>query len=158
MKRGLTTTNWDAVIASTPMNRDAAIVASGKGGAFVPRKAGIVQPWDAHSDAPLPIAPVTEKMRRLPKFVDLSGTEIGKLTVVGISSTKDRNRSGHAWVVRCRCGKYEHRRTKSLRNMMSIAGIEPIKRAECKECDYTREMLAGRTGVAFPKQTLGAKK
>ena len=58
------------------------------------------------------------KVKRLTKanlnsnsFIDLSGAEFGKFTVIGLSA-----HSKGRWVVRCECGEHEFRTAKAIKN------------------------------------------
>lgn len=70
---------------------------------------------------------------------DMTGTTVGRLEVVGYyGSTTSRNRG--LWVVRCRCGSYEVRRTKTLRNAI-VDGLEMCCHI-CKKLDRLREQYS----------------
>lgn len=122
-------TNWDALLASVPANRAAALDANAKGTEFRPAKE-IIKEWDRRSHAPFPT-------KRVPFGVDLTGLKVGRLTVIGLADLDERKAKSAAWVVRCACGYYEIRRSKSLRSPAYAA------RAMCSHCDYQTELRAG---------------
>lgn len=138
------TTNWDALLASAPQNRQAAFFANGKGGAFVPRKQ-IIHERDVHTRNPIPTRPFGGGSK------DLTGLKIGRLTVIGLAVQRPKSKKQKGcWVVRCLCGAFEIRKAKYLQN------ADPT-RAECKECDHLHQMQLGQTGVEFPKITVRAR-
>lgn len=125
------TTNWDAVVASAPLNADAAKALNAVGESFVPRRE-VVNETAFRSDVP-------PQMRRLPPDApNLAGMKVGKLTVIGLAAfgKGGKNRRA-AWVVRCACGWYETRSAKVLRDPAYAA------RAMCGECDYVRQIASG---------------
>jgi hypothetical protein len=73
----------------------------------------------------------TDTLCKQPSFEDFTGRRIGRLTVVGRSGKKDR---GTRWLVRCDCGRYEGRRTKTLKNLRSD---------RCSECDRLDQIRKG---------------
>lgn len=125
-------TNWDALLASDPVNTGAAKDAAAKGINFDPTKR--IREWDLHSHAPI-------KTKRVRSGIDLTGHRCGRLTVIGLADLPNRGKANGAraaWVVRCICGYYETRSAKALRSP------EYAKVAMCKACDYERELRAGR--------------
>lgn len=102
-------TNYDRIITSAPLDRQAAVIgaADGEGGEqeLAPTKAAGRVQWDA----PPPCEPLPSGV------VDLSGMVVGRLKVLrflgrGSGSGADANR----WLVRCSCGAYESRRNKPI--------------------------------------------
>jgi hypothetical protein len=69
-----------------------------------------------------------------PKKHDLTGKRQGRLYIEGIfigqPKKQNRTKGGSIWVVRCDCGKYEFRRTRSLKN--------PNNAKDC--CQYCRKI------------------
>jgi hypothetical protein len=146
------TADWDAIIASVPLDKGAGVVTSrDKSGGFVPRKK-ILHACDVHSPAPLKTKAITKEHRKSQGFQDFTGLRVGRLFVVGLADFENANRDG-GWVVRCACGYYEHRKSKTLKKYVA----DPA-RAMCTECDYLSELRKGNGGVQFPKQTVGAKR
>lgn len=124
------TTDWDAVLTSSPVNTDAALTRDGRGKGWVPEVRQSL--GHVRSHAPLPMKPAITG-------VDLTGFRCGKLTVVGLADMPERNaKRPAAWVVRCVCGYYETRTAKALRSP------EYAAKAACNECTYLRELKAGR--------------
>lgn len=63
----------------------------------------------AHAETPLPTCPAR------PNELDMTGFRADDLTVVGKSPQKSKTDKA-LWVVRCNCGRYEHRTRKALMN------------------------------------------
>lgn len=114
------TVNYDALAASAPLNTDAAIARDGSGESWAPiRKAAPANHWDA--------PPVCQP---LPSGVEnLRGRRVGRLVVVSYYGSDN----GSRWLVRCACGAYETRRTKSVLNPPAIEAV-------CSECDRLRHL------------------
>lgn len=72
---------------------------------------GTIPDHHVHSSTPLPIRKITKQMKGCRGFSDLTGHKQGRLTVIGLSMG-----IGGRWVVRCQCGAYEVRSSKSLMN------------------------------------------
>lgn len=127
-------TNWDALLASTPISSQAAKDASARGTSFKPAK-DLYGDHHQHSHAPFKTKPIKTG-------IDLTGHVWGRLTVIGLADLPDRKKSDKsrkaAWVVRCTCGTYEMRTARALRDPKYLS------RAMCSECDYVSEMKAGR--------------
>lgn len=128
------TTNWDAVIASAPLNKDAAVARDGKGTHWTPEMK--LSRGKVRHFAPIP----TKPLKMMYMATNLTGLRVGKLTVVGLADFPERNKKRPAaWVVRCVCGYYETRTAKALRNPAFVATNH-----ECDECRYLTELKAGR--------------
>jgi hypothetical protein len=94
----------DLIITSTPVNKTAALVVSGKAEHWEPKRKITQLHWDA-----------PPKCEPLPKGVtDLSGFKIGRLVVARYFTS--HRKTGSIWLVRCACGAYETRRTNALEN------------------------------------------
>jgi hypothetical protein len=120
------------IITSAPIDRKAAMVTA-RGVHWEPAK-NVLAPGQARSDTPLPTRPWPAEARGQD---NLTGRMVGRLTVIGLSADKSKSSNGGAcWVVRCTCGSYEHRRTRSLRQ------TDP-KRMMCSHCDHLEELKAG---------------
>lgn len=136
------TTNFDAIAASAPLNREASTVRDGSGDLWEPQIKATTLRWDA---PPVPEAKMPAHV------VDLSGRQIGRLTVVRYHGK--RKSGGHFWLVRCSCGDYELRRNKFIENPPERHGPEDH---ECAACDYLHhikwlqqnEAKAGRQRLA----------
>lgn len=101
---------FDRIAASTPLNRTAGAVTSRSGDHYEPHVPSHVR----ISDAP------ARMKRDLPKdasFVDLTGREFGRLTVVGYLGSGGGGSS--KWQVRCACGAYEQRTAKSIKRALA---------------------------------------
>lgn len=112
------TTNFDAVVASAPLNRTASVVRDGSGEHWDP----VVRATQAHWTSPPP-------MKSPPTVApDLTGATTGRLRVVGYYGSSKK--SGSRWVVRCTCGDYELRRSKAITNPI-VAGDTPPMCCKC---------------------------
>lgn len=110
------TTDWDMLAASSPLNADAA------------------RAWVYGYDGEEPIL-LDRAAARLPThepgFQNLIGLAVGRLVVVACAGSK----AGVArWIVRCVCGRYEIRRSKSPRLAQS---------RECERCHRVIRMREG---------------
>jgi len=105
------TTNWDAVIAASPLNRQASIVRDGVG-------EPCCEP-DVPADYPRWLAP--PKMKPITSLrgpgidtaLDMIGLRAGSMVVLGIAEGTNPKK-GAVWVCRCDCGYYEGRKAKAL--------------------------------------------
>ncbi|OJY66424.1 hypothetical protein [Rhizobium sp. 60-20] len=94
-----------------------------------------------HSDLPLRFRSPTDVEKLLPTFVDLCGTAIGRLKVMGIA-VDITSTSGQCWVVRCVCGAYETRKAKYIKSC--VAGTNPGEHEPmCDWCGKTRKLQMG---------------
>lgn len=107
-----------ATSSLAPINRTAAQVTQ-KGTHWAPK----LTPGEILSDVPLPTKPV------LPSCLDLTGQKFGRLTVLGQADKKS------AWVVKCICGTYSHRKAKVLRGRDEGAKMC----ARCHKVDQLRK-------------------
>ena len=118
--------------ARAPVNRTAAAVV-GKGINFVP---SIHAPRN-DSPAPIPTRAPTAGERKASGFVNLAGVRFGRMTVIGMA------RDSKGWVVRCSCGTYTTRLSKSIKNPNNVQD-------RCNECRHLaflkREEHWRRTG------------
>lgn len=73
---------------------------------------------------PLPV----KQFEGLKKY-DLSGARCGRFTVIGQFDNGKKYLNGARWVVRCSCGRYEVKRTKTIKN--------PHDGQMCSECGIT---------------------
>lgn len=103
-------TDWSAVVASAPVNKDAA--------------KSLV--YGADGEEPIllerAIARIPALAEGTPNFQNLIGVRKGWLTVVAYAGSSRPNQralgtkgaGGARWIVRCVCGRYELRRTRAL--------------------------------------------
>lgn len=112
------TSNWDAMIASAPLDKQAAMIRDGRGGAE-----------DIKIDNCYKEQPALRAYTGGSE--DITGQRFGRLTVVGLS---DINGS---WVCRCDCGHYARQKLKALRSQAEKG------RAECGLCDYVHRAERG---------------
>lgn len=112
---------YDRIAASTPINKTAATVTGKSGIHYEPAKK-ITQ---THWDAPQPVFPIPSGTPYL------TGMKCGRLTVIGYRAARGNNPKGALWLVRCACGQYEERRTKSLINTANVDDC-------CAICRHTK--------------------
>lgn len=95
-----------------PINRTAAMV-TGRGERWQPNK----KVMSGDSDLPLPVLAFNElDGQQRGQIKALRGYKFGLLTVMGIAVTQGARGKGTRFVVRCDCGTYTYRRSKSVRN------------------------------------------
>lgn len=114
------TTNFDAIAASAPLNRQASVVRDGSGDLYDPALPDGTEHWKA---PPLPEAVMP------PDTVDLSGRKVGRCTVVRYHRPHPTQKSvGAQWLIRCVCGDYE---------LMSGRAIKASKASNhvCRSCN-----------------------
>lgn len=143
--RGFSRVDMDAVAPLMPANKTAALVAS-KGEHFEFSN----DKWHVHSATPLPLRAVSPRERGQEHFVDLTGKVIGRLAVQGIADIATGN--GTNWSVRCRCGNYETRKAKFIKECLSgnnPGNEEPM----CAWCGKTRKLQRGIGVTEKPKVT-----
>jgi hypothetical protein len=123
------TTNWDALLASTPLNATAGRVVS-RSEQLAPSKA---TPGAMEWDAPPAFVKFVGSGPQQPNLI---GTQRGRLTVVGyLGSGK--------WCARCACGTYVSRSHRALTN--------PLNEDRCSQCRHTA-YLQRETGAERTKQ------
>ncbi len=139
---------WDRIVTSAPMDKQAAIVRDSKGEHFTPQLGRLAE-TKVRTIAPPPIRPNPKNAE------DLTGARIGRLTVIG------RSASGPAWVVRCSCGWYEHRKARVLKS----SDPDHVTNHMCDECRYVEEIKTGkppppkeRMAIAEARRALKAAK
>lgn len=136
--------NYDALAASTPLNRDAAIARDGRGTHYC------VQPPAnrVHSDLPLALREIGPEMLAC-GFVDLRGIKFGRMTVVGLSADIAKR-----WVVRCACGQYEVRKSATIKALDRTAA-----QGMCFVCEHGEKLKAEAKEIAAGrgKETTWAK-
>ena len=129
--------NWDRILSSAPLNREAAVV-TGESREPV----GFRKPIDDQylQDGPHPLRPIPPH----PNFTDLTGQRFGTLTVRGLAADFKQNSGGSPWAVRCDCGAYTMRRSQGLTRGHTIY---------CAECDYRERVKAGLVSVEIERRT-----
>lgn len=75
-------------------------------------------PHHVESDVPLPVRNIAEikEPNTLALVKKLTGRRFGRMIVLGISQKGAGGSASAKFVVRCACGQYEHRRSKSILN------------------------------------------
>lgn len=95
-----------------PVNRTAALVTA-RGESWQPNKKVLT----GDSDFPLPTLAFHQLYgQQVGQYKSLRGYKFGLLTVVGIAVSQGARGKGTRFVVRCDCGVYTYRRSKSVRN------------------------------------------
>ena len=101
---------WDKLVGRAPVNKGAEMIFSG-GESYEPKLPDTL----IHSDVPLPIKPIDKSILNNPQFVNMTGRKYGRFTVMGLSTLNSPGQNAGRWVVRCICGRYELRRTKTIK-------------------------------------------
>jgi hypothetical protein len=130
---GLRTTNFDALAASVPLNRDASVVRDGSGEMFDKPIAGVrVERWLA----PPPMKPPAVLAVTGDSSANLVGRRVGRVVVLGIWAEGNQNKKA-TWVCRCDCGYYEGLKRKTLGFLGENAAC-----SHCQETDRLRAMAS----------------
>lgn len=116
------TTNWDAVITSAPLDKQASIVRDG-------RSAGEpVTINNSYAEQP-PTRPYMDVPAN-----NLTGQRFGKVVALGLGESARKGTT--PWVVKCDCGRFARMKAKVLRTS------DPARLA-CGECDYLYQVRMG---------------
>lgn len=119
---GVRTTNFDAVAASAPLDRQASVIRDGSGEVWEAK----ICPSILHFKAP------PQQVSRKPRNkADLTGRVYGRLTVVRYHTTSGAGRG--IWLLRCVCGDYELRRGEKIREY-----VGDVCCAACRSLDRLR--------------------
>lgn len=134
---GLTvkSSSWDNFAPLAPLDRVAGRVTS-RGDTYEPK----IQETTVHSLTPLPVRKLSKGEVMNPEFQDLTGTLFGRLKVIGPAAVPARAQGRTAWVVRCVCGHYEHRRTKAIRRYLENRNTGD-RSARCSHCNATAKLM-----------------
>ena len=128
-------TDWDAVLASSPMNTTAARAVSRSRTAPVELGAHKRNQNFMRSDVPFPVKKREDLSESGQKAHDeWVGKRVGQLVVVGISTAGKNGSKQARWVVRCDCGYYECRPMKSL----TAERDQPHACSECEKLEWVR--------------------
>jgi hypothetical protein len=119
------------IMTSKPVNATTGRV-MGQGVHWKPAKVEQASSWQERSDAPLPTIVFKGDTEN-----DLTGQRFGRLCVAGPSAQWKSTAKGVAWVVRCDCGYFETRRTKSLK-----AGVGDAA-SMCSHCAVLEDIKRG---------------
>lgn len=95
----------DRLLRSVPINKQTALVVS-KGVRFEPIKKIVQRHWSS--------APQCDEPPRRAPLVDVAGKKFGRFTVVKYFGSNEKR--GALWLVKCACGDYETRTSKSINN------------------------------------------
>lgn len=135
--------SFDRIVASTPVNRQAALqMADGDPADF--RRA-----LQDHFEECPPMKRIEASKLKDPGFVDYTGRSYGRLVVLG-KAKRDSAGPG-AWVCRCKCGHYCTRKSKSLK-VAERGGNSFVPM--CGRCWYLQKL---RDGYQFQKPIKVAK-
>lgn len=141
------TVDFDRLASSAPLNKQAAVDYHASGEGWNPEKVLSARRWDV----PPPMRAVPWNMPE-----DLTRRTFDRLTVVGLAKREEarsKSNKGARWVVRCVCGAYELRASKTLL-------AKPVAREEhmCSHCDYVLELQAGRVVSKTVAERLAEKR
>lgn len=130
-------TDWSALAASAPLNKEAATVTSQNGEEGTFRRALN----DRHLQK-TPHAPrIDRSFLKRPDAEDFTGQRFSHFTVLGPAEERAGNQRKLYWSVRCDCGNFTLRTSKSLKK---ARGENPIT-IKCGECEYFDALREGRT-------------
>lgn len=133
----LRSVDFDTIAPLMPFDRTASQVA-GKGEHFHWEPS---QPHKVHSSSPLVLRRPTDHELAQAHYVDLTGTKMGRLTILGVAA--DSTSAGQSWVARCVCGSYETRKARAVKKWLAgewNGDHEPM----CDSCGYTRRLQMGK--------------
>lgn len=142
------TTNFDAIAAAAPLDRQASAVRDGSGDQWTPKISDHQQHWKA---PPLPASTFQERIGGR-KQIDFTGKVFGRLTVVRFHGVSGGSKQLAVWLVRCACGDYEIRRAKSLAYKSEI---NPCCH-ECKALDRLRHIASATNTRAVREEQAAA--
>ncbi|WP_084398303.1 hypothetical protein [Henriciella aquimarina] len=136
MKPHAKSPSWDAVLASSPLNREAATVTSESREEHGFWRENCDQ---YHQDAPHELMSGERLAARqtAPTFSDLTGQRFNRFVVRGIAELQTKQKGNPLWAVRCDCGAYTLRRSKALR-------CGDHDRQMCAVCDHLNEIRRGK--------------
>lgn len=117
------TTDFDAIAAAAPLDRQASVVRDGSGDQFIGRIPRDQEHWTA---------PPPPEAARPAHVRDLIGLSVGRMTVVRYHRSHPKR--GARWLVRCRCGDYEVRSTPAL------TGASAPEQLMCCLCEQVERM------------------
>lgn len=134
MRPQMKSPSWEAVLASAPLNREAATVVGESR-----EEHGFWRENDDpyHQDVPHPLMTGSRLAMRLrqPQFTDLTGRRIDRLLVRGLAEYQTRKGGNPLWAVRCDCGAYTLRRAKTL--------SQDSDEQMCGTCHHMQEVRRG---------------
>lgn len=136
-------------LLSAPVDNTASLV-TGKGPKYTPdKKFGTQLHWKTKPPTKLFSTSNANE-------VDLTGESFGRLEIVGVY---DDPRTGHGikrrgyhWVVRCSCGAYETRTTKSVKRGMT-GEKKYTEPAMCSDCQHVVHLRQRAEYLAYGRKT-----
>lgn len=124
------TTNYDAIAASAPLNRDASIVRDGSGDLYDKPAPGVrVLRWIA----PPALKPLSACAGAVDIVRATTGQRFGRLVALGIWAETNPKKNS-VWVFRCDCGYYEGLRMKAISYLGDVTA--------CSHCQQTERLRA----------------
>lgn len=99
--------SFDAIAPLAPVNKTASLVTSVSKDNFEFSNNGARKTFDVQPK-------LTTDLRKY-KLLDLRGYKYGRMTVIGLADEQNLKKNSR-WVVRCSCGRYEHRKARAIRN------------------------------------------
>lgn len=124
------TTNFDALAAASPLDRQASVVRDGSGDHWEAKISKTQLRWLAPPPMKV-VSALTAPGQLIAK--SLIGKRVGRLVILGILNDGIERKSA-SWVVRCDCGYYEARKAKALREQR--AGDDMA----CSACDKVNQL------------------
>ena len=132
--RPVKTVDWNALAASAPQNATAGKVVSQRGTHYEPDLKEA--PHVFHSDIRPALKPPPNNPTARATYDEIAGKRVGRLLVLGFADVPTRVVGGSKqkarWVVRCSCGRYEHRLAAALRR--ALHGQSSGQGLMCRVC------------------------
>lgn len=106
------TTNFDALAAAAPLDRQASTIRDGSGDLWEAKISETTKRWIA----PPPLKPLASLSPPGRAFArEMVGQRFGRMVVLGVLDDGGERKQA-SWVCRCDCGYYETKKAKSLRS------------------------------------------
>lgn len=121
----------DSILKLSPINSLARIVTM-RGEQYAPDKKVLT----GDREFPIPVRKPTHNELGMPEFVNLTGKNVGRLTVLGMAKSMKGK-----WVVRCSCGIYTTRHSRALKNPANADDMCE----HCRHLEYLKKAERFRT-------------
>ena len=143
------TTDWDAVAASAPLNKEASVVRDGSGAAFVTKSERV---RNDILENPLPVIIPPHQ------FKDFTGRTFGRYRIVGFVDLKKANvgkTSQAKWLARCACGLYQTLKHTTL--VKYDAGAAMLQNDRCFRCMSQARIFKGKGNTTVRNELAEAR-
>ena len=125
--------SFDVIAPLAPVNKTAVLVTAQSRDNFEFPHSGARETLDTQPK-------LTTDMRKY-KALDLRGYKYASLTVIGLADEQNLKKNSR-WVVRCRCGRYEYRKARAIRNPANATDC-------CVQCYRLRVAQKRQTVVMY---------